>query len=253
SRGSLQGSANAQGKRCRRKSGAWSSARPKEGPTLGMAHWSSGKPASQPSISSYSARVTWYRNAFPPYRNRRRPPAAMWRRIRPFCSRSIARPRSARRASGGTANTPRRSSGRRGVVFMAARSLWRGPGGPSRHEIGGDHPRRHDVGALLEAVEQGRGRAAGQGVAGQADGGERRIGEAGEGDVVEPHHGKVARDREALGPARLHDTQRHQVIGGHDRGGPRRRGQDLPSGAQAAPKAEVSVVDAGVVAGAEGA
>src|SRR5712691_4359913 len=70
----------------------------------------------------------------------------MWRRIRPFCSRSIARFSSARRASGGTANTPRRSSATTGVVFIFGSSQWgalrRAQGGHREEERLGSCPRR---------------------------------------------------------------------------------------------------------------
>jgi hypothetical protein len=52
SRGSAHGSSIAQGNGNAFTSPAWSSARPKDGPTLGIIHTSSGAPAIQPSSSA---------------------------------------------------------------------------------------------------------------------------------------------------------------------------------------------------------
>src|SRR5438445_658217 len=242
SRGSPLGSAIAHGKEWRRSSAAWSMARPKEGPTLGLAHGPAAGPASHPSSSSYSPSVTWYRNALPPYRKRVMPPAAMCRTRRSFSLKSMARS-LLRRASGGTANTPRRSSGRTGLVFMGRASLRRGAGRAARDEVRGDQLRRGRRGVALQAAHQGGGRALGQRVARQAHRRERRIGQAGEGDVVEAHDRHVARDGEAGGAAGLHHAQRHQIVGGQDGGGAGVQGQDLLARAQPALEPEVAFLD----------
>src|ERR1700737_945369 len=51
--------------------------------------------------------------------SRATPPLMMWRTIRSFCPRSSERLESRRLASGGTANTPRKSAGETGVVFIS--------------------------------------------------------------------------------------------------------------------------------------
>src|SRR5712691_5382211 len=76
----------------------------------------------------------------------------MWRTRRSLSPKSMRRPFSARRASGGTANTPCRSSGVSGSLFIVGPSRWillrqgvirrkvrarpRAPGGPPRGWIG---------------------------------------------------------------------------------------------------------------------